>query len=67
LTLPAEKIHGTGTQTGSRVRSVSKDCGKAGRLRQLCKSYPVSSYRRGRRAEGIYGDSRSDFVHGVAV
>ena len=63
LPLPAEQVHGGGTQTRGCVRPVSKDCGKAWRLRQLCKGYPAFSYRRGRAAGGIYRDSRSDLFN----
>jgi hypothetical protein len=63
LTLPAEQVHGGSTQTRGCVRPVPKDCGKAWRLRQLCKCYPAFSYRRARAAERIYRDSRSDVVY----
>jgi hypothetical protein len=63
LTLPAKQVHGCGTQTRGRVRSVPKHGGKAWRLRQLCKCYPAWSYRRARAAERIYRDSRSDVVY----
>jgi hypothetical protein len=63
LTLPAKQVHGCGTQSRGRVRSVPEYGRTIWRPRQLCKGYPAVFHRRRRRAEWKYHNSRAEVMY----